>query len=188
MGMVPRNADFESARDKIVKIGRVEQFLLKKDGFIPNNDKLPLLVYQNALELPTSDPASAIEKILKMNGWGSAWRNSIYNFHHYHSTAHEILAVYSGSARVLLGGDSGITLNVHKGDVLIIPAGVAHKNLGSEEQFRVVGAYPEGQNWDMNYGREEEHHKAEENIKQVPFPKTDPIYGADGPLKNFWSK
>lgn len=34
----------------------------------------------------------------------------------------------------------------------MIPAGVAHKNLGSTADFGVAGAYPEGQDWDINYG------------------------------------
>ncbi len=28
-----------------------------------------------------------------------------FEFHHYHSTAHEVLVVYSGSAKVQLGGE-----------------------------------------------------------------------------------
>jgi len=38
--------------------------------------------------------------------------------------------------------------------VIIIPAGVAHKNLGSSAYFRCVGGYPPGQSWDMNFERQ----------------------------------
>ena len=56
-----------------------------------------------------------------------------------------LLGVYSGTARVQLGGEGGMTHTIHPGDVIIIPAGVAHKNLGDSPDFGVVGAYPAGQ-------------------------------------------
>ncbi|NIU02548.1 MAG: cupin domain-containing protein, partial [Aliifodinibius sp.] len=80
--------------------------------------------------------------LLHSNQWGGAWQNGIYGFHHYHSTAHEVLCVYKGEAKVQLGGDDGIIQTVKPGDVIIIPAGVAHKNLGSNSDFRIIGAYP----------------------------------------------
>jgi uncharacterized protein YjlB len=172
----------------IVQSPQVKQQLLKDDGAIPNNPTLPLLVYQGALQLPAQNPAAAIEKLLAANKWGGSWRNGIYDFHHYHSTAHEVLACYSGSAEVRLGGESGITLTIKQGDVVIIPAGVGHKNLGSSNDFRVVGAYPSGQNWDMNYGKSGERPQADENIARVPLPPTDPIYGDEGPLVTHWHR
>jgi uncharacterized protein YjlB len=106
---------------------------------------------------------------------------------HYHSTAHEVLGVYHGSARVQLGGERGVVQEVHPGDVLVIPAGVAHKKLGSTADFGVVGAYPEGQDWDMNYGRLGERPRADSNIARVPLPKADPVCGPDGPLTVHWA-
>src|SRR5438105_3929835 len=111
---------------------------LKDDGLIPNNPKLPLLIYHGALNLPQPNPASAIERLLASNNWGGSWRNGIYNYHHYHSTAHEVLLVYAGSATVQLGGEHGLTENISAGDVIIIPAGVGHKNLGSSPDFAIV--------------------------------------------------
>lgn len=84
------------------------------------------------------------------------------------------------------GDDNGKTFEVRAGDVIIIPAGVAHKNLGSSSDFQVVGAYPKGQKWDMNYGKPGERSQAERNIAQVPLPKTDPVYGQDGQLAEYW--
>jgi len=108
-------------------------------------------------------------------------------YHHYHSTAHEVLGVYHGSAKVLLGGEKGLVVDIHAGDVLLIPAGVAHKNLSSNTDFRVVGAYPEGQDWDMNYGKPGERPKADMNIERVAVPRLDPIYAAAGPLLKKWA-
>ena len=160
--------------------------LLIDDGTFPNNGKLPLLVYKNAISIPDQNPAKAVENIFYKSGWGGSWRNGIYSYHHYHSTAHEVLGIYSGKVAVLLGGPNGITVVGEAGDVIIIPAGVAHKNQGSSDDFRCVGAYPPGQNWDMNYGKPAERPKADHNIAKIPLPKTDPVYGDKGPLMAEW--
>ena len=162
--------------------------LLHDDGVFPNNARLSLLAYRGAVELPPRDPASAFETLFQANGWGNGWRNGVYPFHHYHSTAHEVLGVYSGAARVQLGGEEGIVLETGPGDVLIIPAGVAHKNLGSSADFRVVGAYPRGQHPDMNDGRPGERPRSDRNIIAVPLPQADPVYGVNGPLVRQWTK
>jgi uncharacterized protein YjlB len=132
------------------------------------------------------DPATVFEHLFHTNQWGGAWRNGVYSYHHYHSTAHEVLGVYGGSAKVQLGGEQGLTLTIQHGDVVIIPAGVAHKNLGASRDFRIVGAYPLGQYPDMNYGQPEERPQADRNIEGVPLPSSDPIYGLDGPLSSYW--
>lgn len=160
--------------------------ILTDDGTFPNNEKLPLLIYREAIDLEGGSGAAAVEQLLHGNNWTNSWRNGIYSFHHYHSTAHEVLGIYSGSARVQLGGREGITENVDAGDVIVIPAGVAHKNLGSSSGFRCVGAYASGESWDMKYGREGERPAADENIARVPLPTTDPVFGESGPLPDQW--
>jgi uncharacterized protein YjlB len=158
---------------------------LPPHGNIPNSH-LPLLVYEHAVRLESDDPATIFEELFEENGWGDTWRNGIYNYHHYHSTAHEVLGVYCGSASVQLGGEGGIIKRVNAGDVIIIPAGVGHKNLGASQDFGVVGAYPDGQKWDMLTGKPDERPKAEANIKRVPLPKLDPVQGKNGPLLKYW--
>jgi uncharacterized protein YjlB len=160
--------------------------LLEDDGTFPNNGNLPLLIYKNAIAIPADNPAGALEHIFRDNGWGGSWRNGIYSYHHYHSTAHEVLGIYGGSVTVQLGGPNGLTVGARSVDVIVIPAGVAHKNLGSSRDFRCVGAYPAGQDWDMNYGKPGERPAADKNIAKVPLPTTDPVYGADGPLVKGW--
>ncbi len=100
---------------------------LEDTGAIPNNQKCPLLIYPQALALPKSDPARVIERLLADNRWGGTWRNGIYPYHHYHSTAHEVLACYHGSAEVQLGGEPGIPYTMNAGDVIVIPAAQATK-------------------------------------------------------------
>src|SRR5690349_18287131 len=101
---------------------------LKDDGIFPNS-KLKLVVYRKAVQLPEKDPASIFEQLFGANTWRGSWRNGIYPYHHYHSTAHEVLGIYCGRAKAQLGGDKGVVLEIHSGDVIIIPAGVAHKNI-----------------------------------------------------------
>jgi uncharacterized protein YjlB len=157
---------------------------LPEDGNFPNNPLLPVLLFQGALKVTK---AKIVEDIFESNGWINAWQDSILTIDHYHSTSHEVLGVIQGSARLLLGGPSGIAVTIEKGDVIIIPAGVAHRNLDSENDFSVVGAYPEGQEYDMRYGKEEEHPEVDKNIRAVPLPLTDPVYGFDGPLLKNWN-
>lgn len=164
---------------------RVITRVLKDAGLIPNS-RLPVLIYQGALVLSGSDPASAIEALIHQQQWGNDWRNGIFTYHHYHSTAHEALLVYSGSAKVQLGGEAGIIETISAGDVIIIPAGVGHKNLGSSSDFHVVGAYPPNQNVDMKYGKPGERPRADENIARVALPATDPVFGKTGPLLEHW--
>lgn len=160
--------------------------ILADDGTFPNNEKLPLLIYKQAIAITSSDPASDVEKVFHENGWGSSWRNGIFSYHHYHSTAHEVLGVYSGWVNVQLGGEDGLIVKAKKGDVFIIPAGVAHKNLGASDDFRVVGAYPRGQSYDMNYGKKGERPQTDENIRNLAKPSTDPVFGKEDGLVNFW--
>ena len=112
-------------------------FTFEDDGSIPNST-LPLLVYRNAVP---ADPA-AIERIFAANGWPPAWRNGVHPFHHFHSSAHEVLGVARGEASVLFGGPDGTVLPVQAGDVVVVPAGVAHCNQGQSSDLLIVGAYP----------------------------------------------
>ena len=85
-----------------IRTSRLGVWTFADDGRIPNNPALPLLVYRNAVELPERDPASALECVFTENDWPAAWRYGIFSFHHYHSTAHEVLGVYRGRALSLI--------------------------------------------------------------------------------------
>lgn len=150
----------------------------------PNNE-LPLLIYKGAFG--TAVLASELEDIFAQNKWENAWRNGIYTYHHYHSVTHEVLGIYAGKATVQLGGPRGISTEANPGDVIVIPAGVSHKNLGSSADFACVGAYPEGMSYDMNYGKAGERPETDKNIANVDLPSFDPVYGAEGPLLEFWN-
>jgi len=127
-----------------------------------------------------------LEQCFAGNDWTNSWRNGVYSFPHYHSTSHEVLGVYSGTANLRLGGQHGRNVEVHAGDVIVIPAGVAHQNLNATEDFGVVGAYPDGRGWDLLRGLPGERPRADQNIAALPIPDNDPIYGAKGPLRDIW--
>lgn len=162
---------------------RHETYLLQDDGRIPNNPRLPLILYPDALE--GGDLRSRFMRSLE-TGWGGAWVGRVFPYHHYHSTAHEALCVVGGEARITFGGEQGITLELLAGDAVAIPAGVGHCDSGSSHDFAVIGAYPDGQSWDLLTGEPEERPWALDNIRAVPTPKTDPLCGADGPLTALW--
>ena len=174
--------------ENFVQSVQVVSYMLKDDGAIPNHEAFPLLVYQGALKLPEDDPAAVCEAVFAANRWGSSWRDGIYPFHHHHSTAHEVLGICGGSARVQFGGEKGVVLTVGRGDVAVIPAGVGHKNLGASRDLLVVGAYPPGQRPDLCYGKSSERPQVLQNIARVVFPPSDPIYGAYGSLIEYWVK
>jgi uncharacterized protein YjlB len=60
---------------------------------------------------------------------------------------------------------------VQVGDVLVLPASTGHCNVGASDDLLVVGAYPDGMNW---------------NIHAVPLPRCDPVEGGGGPLDRLW--
>lgn len=171
----------------MVPTPNVLHFQFLPAGPVPNHPTLPLVVYKAVFkDTPDSTRADAIEHQLKQHGWQPAWRWGVYDFAHYHSTAHEFLGVFRGRASLRLGHETGITLVVEAGDAIVIPAGVGHQNLGSSEDFQVVGAYPDGQSADLIRADKSDRAAAEKNIQKVPLPKADPISGSTGALVEHW--
>ena len=113
----------------------------------------------------------------------------MYTTSHYHSTTHEILCIVKGRARLLFGGESNpgkVETEVAVGDVVVVPAGVAHRLMEDVEGgFEMVGSYPSGCSWDMCYGNAGEEGKAAA-VKDVKWLEKDPMYGNDGPV--LWSR
>lgn len=163
----------------------IEIHRFSDDGMIPNNAALPLIIYRGVFS-SAADVASACETRFAANRWGGGWRDGIYDYHHYHSTAHETLGIAAGHASVRFGGDNGSTVVVRTGDVVVIPAGVAHKLMDGTPDLLVVGAYPDGQQPDLRRADPGEREIAARRIAAVPLPTADPVHGADGPLIRHW--
>ncbi|HWG85395.1 MAG TPA: cupin domain-containing protein [Deinococcales bacterium] len=157
---------------------------LVDDGSIPNHPMLPLLVYLGALK---GLDAGTTRERLRANGWGGDWVNGVYTFHHFHSTAHEVLVVTRGTASLLLGGERGQELTAHAGDALLLPAGTGHRCLSATPGFEVVGAYPPGQEPDLCRPDPAARPLVLGNIRRVPLPATDPVTGGPAPLLERWS-
>ncbi len=161
----------------------VERIRLQPNGWVPNNQRLPVLVYRRALDLAGRDPA-AFEALSGGNGWPAQWRNGIYPYHHYHSTAHEVLGIVRGTARLVLGGPAGRGMSVAAGDVLVLPCGTGHCRVQASDDFLVVGAYPAGQEWDIC--RRAPTPAMVARMARLPFPASDPLGGARGVLVSAW--
>lgn len=180
MDAVPQKHSFNSQVEP-------ETLHFRDDGVIPNS-ALPALLYRRVFDPETRALSSVLEKCFASNGWTDAWQGGVYGFHHFHSTAHEVLGVCHGRATLHPGGEKGGKFEVQAGDVLILPAGTGHQCAGSAEDFTVVGAYTEGCSWDLLRGEPGERPAADRNIAAVPLPQADPlyVYGSEGPLRRHW--
>jgi uncharacterized protein YjlB len=156
-----------------------ELLFFADDGVIPNNPRLPALLFRRAVA--PGDPAAA-EALFAGHDWPPAWRNGIHPYHHYHPDAHEALAIARGTVRVMLGGEAGQAFDLSAGDVVVLPAGTGHCNLGASPDLLVVGAYPKGQSPTEFRGRPGEHGKAVPRITAVPDPPAEPVRGRTWPL------
>ncbi|WP_299824135.1 cupin domain-containing protein [uncultured Pontibacter sp.] len=154
---------------------------------IPNNSKLPVLYYKQVLgsKAPfTAQFKAAFEK----NNWKGIWVNGIFNYHHYHSTSHEVLGVAAGSAEVILGGPDGKVFNLEAGDMVVLPAGTGHCLKHASPDFKVVGAYPNGQQSYDICTQDTDPEAKVKTIAQVPLPAQDPVGGTTGPLVEIWGR
>lgn len=160
----------------------IEAIPLADEDAYPGSSSLPVLLYRGAFADAGDERPEHIERTFARNGWTAGWRDTVYDYHHYHSTAHEVLGCYRGRARLQLGGPRGPTLELAAGDVLLLPAGCAHKRLEASPDFRVVGCYAEGREYDMMRGAPGERPSADARIAALPPPRADPVYGSTGPL------
>lgn len=157
--------------------------LLVASDWVPNNPRLPVLVYRQVFTADENAVATA-QQLFEKNGWPAQWVDGIYPYHHYHSNAHEVLAIARGEARLMLDGPEGEALAVRGGDIVLLPAGTGHCNLYSSDDFTVVGAYPPRQQFDLCRGAPTADMLVA--IANTPFPQCDPVYGETGPLIKNW--
>jgi uncharacterized protein YjlB len=151
---------------------------------------LPPLLYRGAFAIAAGDEgagAKAIERVFQQNGWCNGWRDTVYDYEHYHSSAHEVLGCFRGAATLRLGGEGGPTCEFAAGDVLLLPAGTAHRKLSERDNFCVVGCYAEGRDYDMLCG-EGDRASAQKRIRALPLPARDPVFGEHGPLLSYLAK
>lgn len=68
----------------------------------------------------------------------------------------------------------------------LLPAGTAHKKLESTNDFQIVGAYPNGADFDMEKGDEDKYEELKTLSQQVSIPAFDPIDGKQGAVQKYW--
>lgn len=162
----------------------VNTIMFRDDGEIPNNPDLPVIVYEHVFK----DNPNDIEAAFNRHDWTGSWTGGVFDYHHYHSNTHEVLAVKRGNATILVGGEEGERLKVETGDVIVLPAGTGHKKIDSSDDFEVVGSYPGGITPNLRRRDTKSRNQDLSEIKHVPIPETDPVFGDKGPLLEKWIK
>ncbi|WP_395396405.1 cupin (plasmid) [Novosphingobium sp. BL-8A] len=152
-----------------------EAHLLDPNDWIPNNQRLPVLIYRDVEGGDCETVAKAFERRFREHGWPPRWRDTIFDYHHYHSTAHEALGIASGSGTLMIGGPGTLMIHVVGGDCLVLPAGTGHCLISASRDFLVVGAYPCGQDWDIC--RESPSKAALDRIRTMPPADRNPLDG-----------
>lgn len=166
----------------------VETFYIEENQPFPNNS-LPVLYYPKRVNdlLDKSDSAQSILNLLEQNGYSNGWVNGIFSYHHFHATTHEVLACIAGEATVQLGGPDAELYSFSKGDVLLLPAGIAHKRIEASDDFKIVGAYPGGLEPDIQKGEAKNYEAIKQTIASVAKPEKDPVEGENGAVLNYWT-
>jgi uncharacterized protein YjlB len=140
-----------------------------------------------ALSASTFDPATLIDTLFETHGWAKSWRDTVYDFVHYHSQIHEVMGVARGTAKIECGGLKGRVLSFKAGDVLVLPAGTGHRLIDASRNFLVVGAYPKEGTYDECTDTRE-CRDAAKRVAKVRKPSNDPVYGKNGPLTRLWRR
>lgn len=162
-----------------------ERYNLPTDALMPNNQDLPVLIYRDVA--PWDHLAALLEGTFAANGWGGIWRGGIYDYHHFHSNAHEVLGVASGHATLRLGGPTGIVLSFVTGDCLILPAGTGHCCINASPDFQVIGAYPQGQeDYDIQRSWQDKP-GIRAVVRDVPIPGNNPLKGLIDEADTLWN-
>ena len=175
------------------RIVQPETYTLQPTKFVPNSN-LPVLVYRQVLPTP-ADVESTVQ-FLESHMWEKRGVWGMIKTHHYHSITHECYGIFQGASTLHLGSGplddigTGIDIHVSTGDVIVIPAGVAHCSINesAKGEYRYCGVYPQkAPKWDNNYCKTPEETDLKAAVaRKVAMPEQDPVYGSEGPLMQIW--
>ena len=162
-----------------------EQLNFKDDGIFPNSP-LPLLFYRDAIRAGAKDPASIFEQ--SFAGMIGPTRGETVFIPFPIITARRMKCWVFILALPLsrLGGEHGKNVEVHAGDVIVIPAGVAHQNVGASNDFGVVGVYAGGRQWGFASGCPGRAPQSRSQYCGFGNAGERSIYGVAGPLREIW--
>lgn len=167
----------------------IQNIMIQENKPFPNST-LPVLYYPKGIadKLNEAEVSQKVLSFFEQNGYTNGWVGSIYIYHHFHSNTHEVLGCISGEAQVQLGGPNAEIYPFRSGNVLLLPAGVAHKLITASEDFQIVGAYPDHQSPDMQTGNLEDYSEVTERIQRVSKPKYDPVQNVHGGVAEYWKE
>lgn len=181
----------------------VQHYQLQPTESWPSNDTLPILHYIPTKPTNFDDDdslAEHYEQLLPQHQWQPQWRYAMFKQHHYHSTVHECLCIFSGQAHVQLGSEDKNTdvdyespytknLIVKRGEIVVLPVGTGHHLVSSKGGFSMVGCYPvNAPHCDMNHLKDSTKamDRIQRRIQAVPLPTEDPIQGKKGAMTKLW--
>ncbi|KAJ0279403.1 hypothetical protein CBS470a_009274 [Colletotrichum nupharicola] len=159
-----------------------ETYVVKRTEHCPNSD-FPVLVYRGVLGAGEELSEDEVSERLQQYGWVKK------------------VGIFQGRSELVFGeggsdpAGSGVRCWVRPGDVVVVPAGVAHASVADEKaapgekEYRYVGVYPEeSPQWRSEMGRKplQEKQGLVEEVEGVGLPRMDPLYGVDGPLTKIW--
>ncbi|ORY61369.1 uncharacterized protein BCR38DRAFT_439984 [Pseudomassariella vexata] len=192
----------------MVSMSAPEQYHIKPTPHCPNN-RLPVLVYRGVLPTPLDEGTAS--EALQLNGWVKKGTWGTITVKHFHPNTHECYGIFQGASELVFGeggadeSGKGIRCHVRAGDVVVVPAGVAHASVATEEEggtqnesgdghkpYKYIGVYPEGApHWRSELGNRmlsSEDEDLTNEVASVAAPSADPVYGPHGPLMDIWGK
>ncbi len=153
---------------KYVRIGSDKPF--------PGSE-IDLRLYQAVFDKADTALDAKFRKRFTANGWSLPWINGIFNFHHFHAEAHEALGCARGWVIVQFGGPNGPEFKLEAGDAVLIPAGVAHKNIDHSPNYCILGSYPHNQQADLRPGDPDEWNEVLHLLSLLRLWDKDPVTG-----------
>ena len=154
----------------------IKRIKITPDKPFPGNE-IELQLYRAVFNNDQTELDAKFRKLFSNYGWSIPWINGVYGFHHFHAEAHEVLGCASGWVVVQIGGPNGPKFKLTAGDAMLIPAGVAHKNIDSSIDYSILGSYPHGQEPDLRRGNPDEWNEVLNKISLVRLWDRDPITG-----------
>jgi uncharacterized protein YjlB len=97
-----------------------------------------VLIFRGVLAPQASKKALRFRHAFQKSGWTGLWSDTIYDYTHFHSNAHEVLGIAEGKVTLKLGGEEGRLFRLKAGDMLVLPAGVGHRRVGGDEGLKVL--------------------------------------------------
>ena len=156
------------------------------DGSIPNNPRLPFLVYRGAIDLTGTPNRRSDREDLRPSRLGRdvAQRHlslRALSFDDPRGARHRARPRQGAVRR-----QRGRGCSTSAGDVVVLPAGTGHQCLWAAPELWSSAPIRKSGKYDLCRGSKAEHANAVDTIPSVPLPDTDPVFGEDGPLTKLW--